>query len=84
MHITPAHQGFVSGVVRPDCYRGCYQPEAPMPLFSRRSEIGWRPRGTLRTSESGNHVREASWDDAWLAVRVAGALILRLAAGRKR
>jgi len=31
-----------------------------------------------------HHVREASRDDAWLAVRVAGALILRLAAGRQR
>ena len=31
-----------------------------------------------------HHVREASRDDAWLAVRVAGALILRLAAGRTR
>lgn len=31
-----------------------------------------------------HHVREASRDDAWLTVRVAGALILRLAAGRKR
>ena len=31
-----------------------------------------------------HHAREASRDDAWLAVRVAGALILRLAAGRKR
>jgi hypothetical protein len=31
-----------------------------------------------------HHVRDASRDDAWLAVRVAGALILRLAAGRKR
>jgi hypothetical protein len=37
-------------------------------------------------SERGDahHVREASRDDGWLAVRVAGALILRLAAGRKR
>jgi hypothetical protein len=37
-------------------------------------------------SERGDahHVRDASRDDAWLAVRVAGALILRLAAGRKR
>lgn len=37
-------------------------------------------------SERGDahHVRDASSDDAWLAVRVAGALILRLAAGRKR
>ena len=31
-----------------------------------------------------HHVRDASRDDAWLAVRVVGALILRLAAGRKR
>ena len=31
-----------------------------------------------------HNVRDASRDDAWLAVRVAGALILRLAAGRKR
>ena len=31
-----------------------------------------------------HHVGDAHNDDAWLAVRVAGALILRLAAGRKR
>lgn len=31
-----------------------------------------------------HHVRDASRDDAWLAIRVAGALILRLAAGKKR
>jgi hypothetical protein len=31
-----------------------------------------------------HHVRDANRDDAWLAVRVAGALILRLAAGRQR
>ena len=31
-----------------------------------------------------HHVRDASKDDAWLAVRVAGALVLRLGAGRKR
>ena len=31
-----------------------------------------------------HHVRDASRDDAWLAVRVTGALILRLASGRKR
>jgi len=31
-----------------------------------------------------HHVRDATRDDAWLAVRVAGALILRIAAGRKR
>lgn len=38
-----------------------------------------------RSSRGDAHeVKEASRDDAWLAVRVAGALILRLAAGRKR
>jgi hypothetical protein len=31
-----------------------------------------------------HHVGEANRDDAWLAVRVAGALILRLAAARRR
>lgn len=31
-----------------------------------------------------HNVREASRDDAWLAVRIAGALILRLAAGKRR
>jgi len=37
-------------------------------------------------SERGDahHVRDASQDDAWLAVRISGALILRLGAGRKR
>jgi hypothetical protein len=33
---------------------------------------------------SAHHVRDASREDAWLAIRVAGALILRLAAGKKR
>lgn len=36
------------------------------------------------TRGDAHHVRDASTDDAWLAVRVAGALILRLAGGRKR
>lgn len=37
-------------------------------------------------SERGDshHVRDASREDAWLAIQVAGALILRLAAGKKR
>lgn len=37
-------------------------------------------------SERGDahHSREATRDDAWLTVRVVGALILRLGAGRKR
>jgi hypothetical protein len=38
-----------------------------------------------RAARGDTHkVRDASREDAWLAVRVAGALILRLAAGRQR
>jgi hypothetical protein len=36
------------------------------------------------TRGDAHNVREASREDAWLAVRVAGALILRLAAGENR